>query len=192
MALNFGTRTPAAATPTPTPAARPAAAPAPTHNPWGNMGNTSSTSKAENLVQGQYKLRVGTMGLTKDAKFFIGNVTVLESYQTDANGNVVGCRVGSQPAVKVKLLGIEFPETALGNVKAYVLAAIRSQLAAEGKDPSSVNDADVDEGVMLDVCGAEQPLLNVEVYCTAFDTPQKKNPSKMFTNLTWAYCTPGQ
>jgi hypothetical protein len=60
------------------------------------------------------------------------------------------------------------------NLKAYLGAALGYE------NPDEVDEADVETAMEKD-----NPLLDTLVKCEGKTRPQKKNPAKSFTNLTW-------
>lgn len=60
------------------------------------------------------------------------------------------------------------------NLKAYLGAAMGYS------NPDDVDEADVETAL-----AADNPLLDTLVRCEGKTRPQKKNPSKSFTNLNW-------
>ena len=111
--------------------------------------------------------------------YYVAELKVLEADKTeeDSKPNMPG----SEASWLVELPG-EYPDLALGNIKAFLTAAYSSLSVQNGDEP--LDDDDIDEEAADDAIGEDNPLAGVFLRGKAYHKATKKGG--VFTRLNWS------
>jgi len=149
-----------------------------------DLGDAKAMKRSKIVVTGSYVMMVREclIGGRKD-HLFIVELGCLDAWDVERDERDEPKRkAGDEMAWMANLTY----DSAMGNIKGFCLGLDWRQL---GLDEPFEED-DVDESFGDDLIGPDQPARNVVVEVTAFDRPQKEDPSKMFTYLNWRAMPP--
>ena len=147
------------------------------------MGETRSTQGGNYIRPGNYLWQVSRVKKQESdvgsKTFFIGELTVLESEQTD--DGVKPNAVGEDVSFVIEVPG-DYPKLHLGNIKAFLGAAFGSKAEAVGDEGPT--DDQIDEDLTLHAVSEDNPLAGIFVRGKAFHKKTKKGNN--FTRINWA------
>lgn len=152
------------------------------------MGKVRSTQGGNYIRPGNYLFKVNRVKAIESQapgkdSFFVAELKVIESEAVE--DDIKPNRPGSDASWLVELPG-EYPDLALGNIKAFLLAAYGSLAAAAGEEGPESDD-DIDDGAAEEAVSEENPLAGVYVEGRAYH--KKTNKNGVFTRINWGVPT---
>jgi hypothetical protein len=148
---------------------------------FSKIKEAKSTQGGEYIRPGNYLFQVQRVKVQESQvgsrTFFLAELRTIESEAVDDDTKPNA--VNTDCTYIVELTG-DYPDMALGNVKAFLKEAYSSLVAPE-EGPA---DEDIDEEMADDAIGEENPLAGVFLSCKAFNKPTRKGND--FTRVKWS------
>ena len=150
---------------------------------FAGLGSVDPTQGGNYPRPGRYEIKIRSCKKAPSKKngriHFVAEYEVLKAIKTDEKVEPNG--VGSNPSWVVNMEG-EYPDLALGNVKAFLYAAYGSLMVSLGEERPSMDQIDEAMGVAA-VNEEENPLGGVVLELEAFHKETQKG--SLFTRTNW-------